>query len=98
MGVDLDSISLGDEVVELDNTGAIIYMGTSFIALPSFLAELLYVFPKRLIIYESLTNFRNTEIGAKKSWNGRYIIECEKRDGLPNLSFSLAGSNYTIGP
>lgn len=39
--VDLDSIAFGDAVAELDNTGAILDTGTSLIALPSTLAELL---------------------------------------------------------
>lgn len=39
--VDLDSISYGDETAELDDTGVILDTGTSLIALPSTLAELL---------------------------------------------------------
>lgn len=45
-----------------------------------------------------LTQIRNKEIGAKKSWNGQYTIDCEKRDKLPDLSFTLTGQNFTIGP
>lgn len=39
--VDLDSISLGEDKAELDNTGVILDTGTSLIALPSSLAEML---------------------------------------------------------
>lgn len=39
--VDLDVISFGDQSAELDNTGVILDTGTSLIALPSTLAELL---------------------------------------------------------
>ncbi len=39
--VNLDSISFGGESADLDNTGAILDTGTSLIALPSTLAELL---------------------------------------------------------
>ena len=39
--VDLDSISYGDESADLDDTGVILDTGTSLIALPSTLAELL---------------------------------------------------------
>ena len=39
--VDLDAITFGDATAELDNTGAILDTGTSLIALPSTLAELL---------------------------------------------------------
>ncbi|PGH16217.1 vacuolar protease A [Polytolypa hystricis UAMH7299] len=79
--VDLDAITLGNDRAELDNTGVILDTGTSLIALPSTLAELL-----------------NKEIGAKKSFNGQYTIECEKRASLPDLTFTLSGHNFTIGP
>ena len=39
--VDLDAITFGDQTAELDNTGVILDTGTSLIALPSTLAELL---------------------------------------------------------
>lgn len=39
--VDFNSIALGDNVAELDNTGAVLDTGTSLIALPSTLADLL---------------------------------------------------------
>jgi len=77
--VDLDAITFGDSTAELENTGAILDTGTSLIALPSTLAELL-----------------NKEIGAKKSFNGQYTVDCDKRDGLPDLTFTLTGHNFTI--
>lgn len=39
--VDLDAITFGDESAEMDNTGVILDTGTSLIALPSTMAELL---------------------------------------------------------
>ncbi|KAH8880378.1 Asp-domain-containing protein [Thozetella sp. PMI_491] len=39
--VDFDSIALGDDVADLENTGVILDTGTSLIALPSQLAEML---------------------------------------------------------
>lgn len=39
--VDLDAITFGDETAEMDNTGVILDTGTSLIALPSTMAELL---------------------------------------------------------
>jgi len=39
--VDLDAITFGDQTAEIDNTGAILDTGTSLIALPSTIAELL---------------------------------------------------------
>lgn len=79
--VDLDAITFGDSTAELDNTGVILDTGTSLIALPTTLAELL-----------------NKEIGAKKGYNGQYTIECDKRDSLPDASFTLSGYNFTITP
>ncbi|KAJ5674025.1 Vacuolar protease A [Penicillium macrosclerotiorum] len=79
--VDLDAIAFGDNVAELDNTGVILDTGTSLIALPSTLAELL-----------------NKEIGAKKSFTGQYTVECDARSKLPDLTFTLSGHNFTIGP
>ncbi|KAI2635684.1 Asp-domain-containing protein [Hypomontagnella submonticulosa] len=79
--VDFDSISFGDETAELENTGVILDTGTSLIALPSDLAELL-----------------NKEIGAKKSFNGQYTVDCSVRDSLPDISFKLSGYDFAIGP
>ncbi|KAF2402343.1 cellular aspartic protease [Trichodelitschia bisporula] len=79
--VQLDAITFGDSSAELDNTGVILDTGTSLIALPSTLAELL-----------------NKEIGAKKSYNGQYTVDCKKRDSLPDMTFTLTGHNFTIGP
>lgn len=77
--VDLDSIALGDNVAELEDTGVILDTGTSLIALPTTMAELL-----------------NKEIGATKSWNGQYTVDCAKRDSLPDLTFTLAGHPFKI--
>merc|ERR1711937_396829 len=77
--VDLESIALGDEVAELEDTGVILDTGTSLNVLPSSLAELL-----------------NKEIGAKKGYNGQYTVDCAKRDSLPDITFNLAGSNYSL--
>lgn len=79
--VDLDSISFGKETAELENTGVILDTGTSLIALPSEMAELL-----------------NSEIGAKKGFNGQYTVDCAKRDSLPDVTFKLSGHDFPIGP
>lgn len=44
------------------------------------------------------TSLRNREIGAKKSFSGQYTIECDKKSSLPDMSFTLSGYNFTIGP
>ncbi|EMD84649.1 hypothetical protein COCC4DRAFT_198341 [Bipolaris maydis ATCC 48331] len=77
--VDLDAITFGKETAETENVGVILDTGTSLIALPSAMAELL-----------------NKEIGAKKGFNGQYSVECDKRDSLPDLTFTLTGHNFTI--
>lgn len=79
--VDLDAITFGGETAEFESTGAILDTGTSLIALPTTLADLL-----------------NKEMGAKKGYNGQYSVECDKRDSLPDLTFTLTGYNFTIGP
>jgi saccharopepsin len=79
--VEFDAIALGDNKAELDNTGIILDTGTSLIALPSTLAELL-----------------NKEIGATKGFTGQYSVECDTVDSLPDLTFTLSGHDFTIGP
>ncbi|ODQ64190.1 aspartyl proteinase [Nadsonia fulvescens var. elongata DSM 6958] len=79
--VSFDAITLGGETAELESTGAAIDTGTSLIALPSSLAEIL-----------------NSQIGATKGWSGQYTVECDTRDSLPDLTFTLGGYNFTIGP
>jgi len=37
-------------------------------------------------------------MGAKKGYNGQYTIECDKRSSLPDLTFTLSGKDFTIGP
>ncbi|KAG6866482.1 hypothetical protein C0991_004000 [Blastosporella zonata] len=77
--VELDKIYFGDDELELENTGAAIDTGTSLIALPVDIAEML-----------------NTQIGAKKSWNGQYTVDCAKVPSLPELSFSFGGKQYPL--
>jgi len=77
--VELDKVSFGDEVLELENTGAAIDTGTSLIALPTDMAEMM-----------------NTQIGAKRSWNGQYTVDCAKVPSLPKLSFYFGGKPYAL--
>lgn len=77
--VDFDSLSFGKDKLELDKTGVILDTGTSLIALPSDIAEML-----------------NSQMGATKSYNGQYTIECDKRASLPDMTFTLAGHDFAI--
>lgn len=38
----------------------------------------------------------NTQIGATKSWNGQYQVDCAKVPSLPDLSFYFGGKPYPI--
>jgi len=49
-----------------------------------------------IVLPSVLAELLNKEIGAKKGFNGQYTIECGARDGLPDLTFNLAGYNFTI--
>jgi saccharopepsin len=40
----------------------------------------------------------NKEIGATKGFTGQYSVDCAKRDSLPELTFTLAGHKFAIGP
>ena len=77
--VNLDAFSFGDETLETENTGAAIDTGTSLIAVPTDVAELL-----------------NKEIGAKKSWNGQYTVDCAKVDSLPSVTFDFSGHKFEL--
>lgn len=45
-----------------------------------------------------LAEIFNAQIGAEKSWSGQYTVECEKRDVLPDLTFTFDGYDFTISP
>jgi len=77
--VDFDSLTFGDDTLELAETGVILDTGTSLIALPSDVAEML-----------------NNQMGAKKGYNGQYTVDCAKRSSLPDMTFQLAGQNFSI--
>jgi saccharopepsin len=77
--VELTKVKFGDDELELDNTGAAIDTGTSLIALPTDIAEML-----------------NNQIGATKSWNGQYTLDCAKVPSLPDLSFTFGGKDYPL--
>lgn len=37
-------------------------------------------------------------MGATRHYNGKYSIQCSARSGLPEVSFTLSGHNFSIGP
>ena len=38
----------------------------------------------------------NAQIGAKKSWNGQYQVDCSKVPNLPEFSFYFGGKAYPL--
>jgi saccharopepsin len=38
----------------------------------------------------------NAQIGATKSWNGQYTVDCAKVPSLPDLSFYFGGKPYVL--
>jgi len=46
----------------------------------------------------TIAELLNKEIGAKKGFNGQYTVDCKLRDSLPEMSFTLSGYNFTLGP
>jgi len=77
--VELEGIKLGDDEVDLENTGAAIDTGTSLIVTPLDIGEMI-----------------NAQIGAKKSWNGQYTVDCAKRASLPDFTFVFGGKPYVL--
>jgi len=45
-----------------------------------------------------LAEIFNAQIGAEKTWSGQYAIDCDKRDYLPDLTFTFDGYDFTISP
>ncbi|KAF8201906.1 aspartic peptidase A1 [Mycena galopus ATCC 62051] len=77
--VELEAVTFGDHVLELENTGAAIDTGTSLIALPTDIAEML-----------------NAQIGATKSFDGQWTVDCAQVPSLPDLSFTFGGNKYPL--
>ena len=38
----------------------------------------------------------NAQIGATRSWNGQYTLDCAKVPGLPALTFYFGGNPYPL--
>ncbi|CCF59651.1 hypothetical protein KAFR_0H02420 [Kazachstania africana CBS 2517] len=45
-----------------------------------------------------LAEILNAQIGARKNWSGQYVLDCSRRSTLPDITFNLGGSNFSIGP
>jgi len=49
-----------------------------------------------IVMPSTLSDLLNEAIGAKKDFGGTYKVDCNKRDSLPDLTFTLSGTNFTI--
>ena len=38
----------------------------------------------------------NAQIGATKSWNGQYTVDCSKVPSLPDLTFKFGGKPFPL--
>ncbi|KKA30997.1 hypothetical protein TD95_002938 [Thielaviopsis punctulata] len=48
------------------------------------------------VLPSSLAELLNKEIGAKKGYSGQWSVDCAKKSELPDITFSLAGHNYSL--
>jgi saccharopepsin len=105
--VELEKVKLGEEVMELEDTGAAIDTGM-FLRVPWSALKVRKDWIGRrychscsegtslIALPTDVAEIINKEIGATKSWNGQYTIPCEKIQSLPSLTFTFAGKDYQI--
>jgi len=93
--VGLEKVRFGNDELELENTGAAI--DTGLLLSISFLTGPHYVKGTSLIaVPTDVAEMLNTQIGAKKTWNGQYQVDCAKVPDLPDLSFYFGGKAYPL--
>jgi saccharopepsin len=49
-----------------------------------------------IVLPTDIAEMLNAQIGAKKSWNGQYQVDCAKVPKLPELSFYFGGRAYPL--
>jgi saccharopepsin len=49
-----------------------------------------------IVLPVDIAEMLNAQIGAKKSWNGQYTVDCSKVPDLPDLSFYFNGRAYPL--
>lgn len=95
--VELNQVSLGDDVLELENTGAAIDTGVLFrFVRYSSLTDIFRAGTSLIAMPTDIAEMINTQIGAKKSWNGQYTVDCAKVPSLPDLTFTFDGKPYPL--
>lgn len=95
--VELEKVAFGDEELELEDTGAAIDTGLSSVS-PRILECVLifYIGTSLIVVPTDIAEMLNAQIGAKKSWNGQYVVDCSKVPSLPELSFYFDGRAYPL--
>lgn len=95
--VELEKVGFGDDELELENTGAAIDTGLPPFTLYHRVSPNSYIIGTSLIVMPTdIAEMLNTQIGAKKSWNGQYVVDCSKVPSLPDLSFYFDGKPYAL--
>jgi saccharopepsin len=49
-----------------------------------------------IVVPTDIAEMLNTQIGAQKSWNGQYQVDCAKVPSLPELSFYFGGNAHPL--
>ena len=49
-----------------------------------------------IVLPTTIAEMLNTQIGAKKSWNGQYQLDCAKVPDLPDFTFHFDGKPYAL--
>jgi saccharopepsin len=49
-----------------------------------------------IVLPTDIAEMLNSQIGATKSWNGQYQVDCAKVPSLPELSFVFSGKSYPL--
>ncbi|KAI0004995.1 endopeptidase [Russula compacta] len=49
-----------------------------------------------IVLPSDIAEMLNAQIGAKRSWNGQYLVDCSKVPDLPDFSFFFNGKAYPL--
>lgn len=94
--VELQKVSLGNDELDLENTGAAIDTG-GLLRCPFGIVLLIELLGTSLIALPTdMAEMLNTQIGASKSWNGQYTVDCSKVPSLPDLTLTFGGQPYIL--
>ncbi len=96
--VELEKVGFGDEELDLENTGAAIDTGSPppILSSPRIRFNPLIIGTSLIVLPVDIAEMLNAQIGAKKSWNGQYMVDCSKVPDLPDLSFYFNGKAYPL--